>query len=100
MRRIAKQFTALLVVLALAAVPFASAVYAGVEEEVKEVSAGSMIADTLLVRPVGIAACIVGLAAFIISSPFAAAGDNIEEAQEVLVKKPFEFTFKRPLGDF
>jgi ABC-type sugar transport system permease subunit len=100
MHRIAKQFTVLLVVVVLVT-PFASIGFAaGVEEDVKEVTAGSMIADTLIVRPVAIAACIVGSAFFIVSAPFAAAGDNIEASQEALVKKPFEFAFKRPLGDF
>ena len=66
----------------------------------KDPSAGAMIADTFLARPLGLAAAIAGSAAFVVSLPFSALGGNASTAFQKLVKDPFVFTFKRPLGDF
>ncbi len=63
-------------------------------------SAGAMIADTVLARPMGIATTIVGSALFVVSLPFSALGGNVKIAYNKLVKEPFVFSFKRPLGDF
>ena len=100
MHRIAKQFMVLLVVFSLTAIPFAGAVHADVKESAKEVSAGSMMADAVFLRPVGLVACAVGLCAFVVAVPFAAMGDNVDDAKRELVEKPFRFTFQRPLGEF
>ncbi len=62
--------------------------------------AGAMIADVVLIRPLGIASMILGAAAFIVSIPFTASGGNVDEAWDTLVTKPAKFTFKRPLGQF
>jgi hypothetical protein len=61
---------------------------------------GLMIADVALARPVGAVATVVGLAFFVVSSPFSALGGNTHEAWETLVVSPAAYTFKRPLGDF
>ena len=66
----------------------------------KDPDAGSMIADTFFGRPLGFAATIVGSAVFVVSIPFSALGGNTSTALQKLVKDPFLFTFKRPLGDF
>ncbi len=59
----------------------------------------AMIGDALVVRPLGIAATLVGLAAFIVSLPFSALGGNVGDAAQTLVVEPAEYTFSRPLGD-
>lgn len=64
------------------------------------VSSGYMTADIVAARPVGIASTILGTATFIVSSPFSALGGNFEHSFTELVKKPFFYTFKRPLGTF
>lgn len=63
-------------------------------------SAGAMVADLILGRPLGIAAIILGSVTFVISSPFSALGGNFSVAADKLVVEPVVFTFKRPLGDF
>ena len=65
-----------------------------------ERSGAKMAADIVFLRPVGIVATALGTALFIVSSPFSVLGNNSEEAEENLIKKPGRFTFKRPLGDF
>ncbi len=63
-------------------------------------SAGAMIADTVLARPMGIVTTIVGSALFVVSLPFSALGGNAKIAYTKLIKEPFVFSFMRPLGDF
>ena len=64
------------------------------------VSSGYMTADIVAARPVGLASTILGTATFIVSSPFSALGGNFEHSFTELVKRPFLYTFKRPLGIF
>jgi hypothetical protein len=66
----------------------------------KDPTAGEMIADTVFARPLGLATTIVGSTVFVISLPFSALGGNVSTALQKLVKDPFVFTFKRPLGSF
>jgi hypothetical protein len=61
-------------------------------------TSGAMAVDLILVRPIGLAASIVGTAIFIVSLPFSALGGNSEAAAEKLINEPVFFTFKRPLG--
>ena len=65
-----------------------------------EPSAGAMIADTVLARPMGIVTTIGGAVLFAVSSPFSALGGNIKTAYTKLIKEPFVFSFNRPLGEF
>ena len=66
----------------------------------KNRQAGTMLVDGLVVRPIGIAATIIGGVTYVITLPFSALGGNIGEAQEALVNTPARFTFRRPLGEF
>ena len=63
-----------------------------------EPSGASMALDAIVIRPLGLAATIIGSALYVVSLPFSALGGNAKEAGEVLVGKPARFTFKRPLG--
>jgi hypothetical protein len=67
-------------------------------DEPFEGTAGAMAFDLILMRPVGLAATIVGAAIFIVSIPFSALGGNSEAAAEKLINEPLFFTFQRPLG--
>ena len=100
MHKIVKQSTAFFLIAALLFVPFSSSAIASVDFEKKDPSAGAMVADFVLVRPVGIVALIAGSAFFIISLPFSALGGNVKAAARNLVVKPAKFAFTRPLGDF
>jgi hypothetical protein len=66
----------------------------------EEPDAFSMAADTILARPLGIAATILGTAFFVVSLPFTAASGSVDKAAQKLVVDPFSFTFDRPLGEF
>lgn len=65
-----------------------------------DVIAGKMTGDALVVRPLGLAATIIGGAIFVVSLPFSALGGNTEPAFNYLLADPFTFTFNRPLGEF
>jgi len=56
-------------------------------------SAGMMVADALIGRPLLLATTV-----FVVSAPFAAMGQNIDETARVLVATPAQATFARCLG--
>ena len=62
-------------------------------------SAGEILIDILVMRPVMLVGTVVGAAAFIVSLPFSALGGNVGDTAETLVVEPAEYTFLRPLGD-
>jgi hypothetical protein len=100
MRNNAKSWVVFAVVVALIAMPFATSALAQEYFETKEPSGDAMLYDTIVLRPVGIVATVVGSVFWLISLPFSAAGDNVDTATEKLVKEPAAYTFKRPLGEF
>lgn len=61
---------------------------------------GIMLADILVTRPIGIAACALGLVGTVLAAPFAAIAGNMDEVTQRLVADPFAFTFERPVGRF
>ena len=63
-----------------------------------EVTTTAMIGDLLFLRPLGLAATIIGTFFFAVTIPFTATAGNTESAGEKLVKEPARFTFERPLG--
>ena len=69
--------------------------YAAPEDEP---GAGEMFADAVVARPFGLAATVLGSAAFIVSLPFTALGGNVGEAANELVVGPAKSTFVRCLG--
>ena len=54
--------------------------------------------DLLILRPMGIAACAVGVAASIVAFPFAVTTGAGAEVGDKLITEPFEYTFTRPIG--
>jgi hypothetical protein len=61
-------------------------------------SAGAMVADAVVARPLGVVLTTVGAVTFVVSLPFSAIGGNVEAAAENLVLKPARETFVRCLG--
>ena len=54
-----------------------------------------------VVRPLSLAGTVLGGAMYVITWPFAKLGKaDTAEAKRHLLDKPYEATFKRPLGDF
>ncbi len=54
--------------------------------------------DVVILRPVGLVACVAGLAATIIALPFALPSGSMDKVTKALISEPFYFTFKRPIG--
>ena len=61
-------------------------------------SAGAVVADLLVLRPLGFAGTVLGGAAFVVSLPVTLATHKVEPVEETLVERPFAYTFERPLG--
>jgi hypothetical protein len=96
-RRIA---IALLLVLTVAVPVYAdTSVYSPVSKRCTGPSADLLIADTVFLRAAGILAMGVGVAASIVSFPFAATSNSMDRVGQKYYVEPFEYTFKRPLGD-
>ncbi len=56
--------------------------------------------DVLLVRPISLAAIVIGTAVFVVSLPFSIPSRSVEPVAQKLVAEPFKFTFTRPIGSF
>jgi hypothetical protein len=61
-------------------------------------SAGAVVSDVLVLRPLGFAGTILGSAAFVVSLPVTLATHKVNGAEKILVQEPYEYTFERPLG--
>lgn len=96
-KRITWFLTAMLV---MSNMMFNTAAMAGSYNEIStEPTGGTMLADTVLIRPFMLVSTVVGAAAFIVTLPFSALGGNVSEAGNKLVMEPARYTFVRPLGE-
>ena len=97
-------FVVLLVVLMFTAQVVATAQEAAIpgKEHARESAdpAGPILVDAFLLRPFGLAAMVVGTAAFVLTLPFSLPTRSVEKAAKALVVKPAKYTFTRPLGEF
>jgi hypothetical protein len=59
-----------------------------------------LVGDLVFVRPLGIVATVMGSAVFFVSLPFTIPSGSVLHTGDVMVGEPFNFTFRRPLGDF
>ncbi len=60
----------------------------------------NIVADIALVRPLSLAATILGTAGFIVALPFSIPSGSVNETAKVLIAEPFHYTFSRPIGEF
>jgi len=60
----------------------------------------TIVADVLVVRPLGLATIVLGTAAFIVSLPFSLPSGSVGTVARALVADPAKYTFSRPVGDF
>lgn len=60
----------------------------------------AVVVDTVVVRPLCLAATVLGSAFFVVSLPVAATSKSIHRSAHALVVRPARATFTRPLGDF
>ena len=72
------------------------------QEQIKKEApdGGTMVADLLVARPLGVSGMFAGFFLFIATVPFFAPGGNVGTAWEQMVVAPANFTFVRPIGDF
>ncbi|MDJ0810508.1 MAG: hypothetical protein QNJ48_09290 [Desulfobacterales bacterium] len=66
----------------------------------REPQGQGMAGDIAIIRPISIGCLIVSTGAYLVALPFAALGGNAEETTQKMVVEPFNYTFRRPLGDF
>jgi len=98
MNRWRKRSLALAIAVALI---FSTAGFQAVAQDqqvASEPTAPGMIADLVLLRPLGIVATAAGTVFFVVSLPFSELGGNSKAAYQKLVVDPARFTFGRPLG--
>ena len=58
-----------------------------------------IIVDTFLLRPLGLAATLIGIGSSIPAAPMAVPSNSTDRVGRELIERPFDYTFKRPLGD-
>lgn len=61
---------------------------------------GAKIFDVVVLRPLGAGAAVVGAGAFVLTAPISAWTLGLNAVWTRLVLEPFDFAFRRPLGDF
>jgi hypothetical protein len=64
-----------------------------------EPTGGEMFVDALIVRPMTLAASVVGAATWVVTLPFTLFSGNAGDAGKSWVVDPLGYTFVRPLGD-
>jgi hypothetical protein len=100
MFKLIKKPMVIVLIIAFATVSFATNSFAQAAIEGDTITTEEMVADAVLVRPLGLVALILGAGIFVISLPFSLLGRNVGEAGSKLVVDPAVFTFARPLGEF
>lgn len=58
------------------------------------------VVDAVVVRPLGLAATVIGSVLTVVALPFTLPSGSVDASARELIVKPAEYTFKRPLGDF
>ena len=85
--------------LAIVSFALATAVPAYAEDQMPaDRRGGDMAVDVVLARPIGLLSIIGGSVLFVVSLPFTIPSGSMDAAADELVKKPIDYTFKRPLG--
>lgn len=70
------------------------------EQATRDPSATEMLADAAVARPVGLIGTVIGGLAFVVTLPFTWPSGSVSKAAHNFVVAPFNYTFKRPLGQF
>lgn len=91
-----RRLIAALLVLALAAAPLPAVAQDGGTGD----RATDVVLDVVLMRPLGLAATVLGTALTVVALPFTIPSGSVGASAQELIVKPAAYTFKRPLGDF
>jgi hypothetical protein len=95
-----KNIMILLCIVSLIVMPLGASALASSVKPAHQISAASMFADFVAVRPLQFASFILGTATFVVSLPFSALGDNVNQSYKLLMEDAANQTFHRPLGQF
>jgi hypothetical protein len=95
MRRRLKAF---MLALALAIAPLPAA--ADDPNTVSGDKGTDMLVDIVVMRPLGLAATVIGTALTIVALPFTIPTGSVGDSAREMIVKPAQYTFKRPLGQF
>ncbi len=87
-----------LLIATLLILVFNSVSLAAVQESSSRPSAGAVVSDILVLRPLGFVGTVLGGAAFVVSLPVTLATHKVDRSEELLVQEPYDYTFERPLG--
>lgn len=87
------------IVLSLTLVPLKGVSLAVDPLEERSPSASAMLADFLVVRPLGFVSLALGTGLFVVSLPISLASGTVDRTYETLMLKPARMTFIRPLGE-
>lgn len=68
------------------------------EQLPKDRASGDMFLDVVGARPIGLLAIVAGSVAFVVALPFTLFSGSVGSSADELVKKPIDYTFRRPLG--
>jgi hypothetical protein len=93
MKKIMTILVATLLVLALNSVSLAA-----IQGSSSTPSAGAVVSDVLVLRPLGFVGTLLGGAAFVVSLPVTLATHQVDRSEKLLVQEPYDYTFERPLG--
>jgi hypothetical protein len=55
--------------------------------------------DVVILRPLGLASMAVGAAGALVACPWAGSSNSCDRVQRELIDKPYDYTFRRPVGD-
>ena len=64
----------------------------------RETTAGEMLIDLTVLRPLGLVGTALGVVTYVITLPFTLPTKSAKKAGEKLVMNPGKYTFARPLG--
>ena len=87
-----KKFTAIL--LAAAIVLMSSMAFAAGSDDSADV-----MTDIIFLRPLGFVSKVLGTAMYLVALPTASATGSVAHVRDTLVTKPYNYTFKRPVGE-
>jgi hypothetical protein len=92
-----KKLVTILSLSAFLAVSLPNAAYAN-EAGTEEDDGIAIVADLVLLRPLGIVGTVLGVAFFVVALPFSIPSGTVGKTFTALVKEPAKFTFTRDLG--
>jgi hypothetical protein len=87
-----------IVVATLLILAFNSVSLAAIQGPSSAPSAGAVVSDALVLRPLGFVGTVLGGTAFVVSLPVTLATHKVDRAEKLLVQEPYDYTFERPLG--